>query len=41
VDGPEFDGHEVDFDELMMRLSMYKGHEDHQCRLEEAEKEGD
>ncbi len=39
VDGPEFDGHEVDFDELMMRLSMYKGHEDHQCRLKEAEKE--
>ena len=23
VDGPEFDGHEVDFDELMARLRMY------------------
>jgi ferredoxin--NADP+ reductase len=24
VDGPEFDAHQVDFDEMMMRLSMYK-----------------
>ena len=24
VDGPEFDGHKVDFDELMSRLSFYK-----------------
>lgn len=24
VDGPEFDGHEVDFDEMMTRLAMYK-----------------
>ena len=24
VDGPEFDGHQVDFDEMMMRLSAYK-----------------
>ncbi len=24
VDGPEFDGHKVDFDELMKRLAMYK-----------------
>ena len=23
VDGPEFDGHEVDFDELMGRLNVY------------------
>ena len=27
VDGPEFDGHLVDFDELMMRLTMYREHE--------------
>lgn len=27
VDGPEFDGHEVDFDEAMKRLSMYKSEE--------------
>ena len=25
VDGPEFDAHEVDFDEMMMRLNSYKG----------------
>ena len=25
VDGPEFDAHQVDFDEMMMRLSAYKG----------------
>ena len=24
VDGPEFDAHQVDFDEMMMRLSAYK-----------------
>ncbi len=24
IDGPEFDGHQVDFDELMMRLRSYK-----------------
>ncbi len=27
VDGPEFDGHKVDFDLLMKRLAMYKGPE--------------
>jgi len=27
VDGPEFDGHQVDFDLLMKRLGMYKGPE--------------
>ena len=32
VDGPEFDGHEVDFDGLMRRLSIYK---DHECRAME------
>lgn len=30
VDGPEFDGHQVDFDELMIRLATYKD-EEHQC----------
>lgn len=30
VDGPEFDGHAVDFAELASRQNMYK---DHQCRL--------
>jgi ferredoxin--NADP+ reductase len=33
VDGPEFDGHLVDFDELTKRLGTYKGHED-KCKLE-------
>ncbi len=32
VDGPEFDGHLVDFDELRRRLGTYVEHE--QCRLE-------
>ncbi|TAL17858.1 sulfide/dihydroorotate dehydrogenase-like FAD/NAD-binding protein [bacterium] len=27
VDGPEFDGHKVNFDELTKRLAMYKSHE--------------
>lgn len=27
VDGPEFDGHEIDFDEIMSRNAMYKGFE--------------
>jgi NAD(P)H-flavin reductase len=31
VDGPEFDGHEVDFAELASRQSTYT---DHECRLE-------
>jgi len=38
VDGPDFDGHEVDFDEAMRRQAMYreqekKSLEDHVCRL--------
>ncbi len=41
VDGPEFDGHQVDFDMMMKRQSAYKKQEsramdvykDHQCRL--------
>jgi len=27
VDGPEFDGYEVDFDEAMRRQAMYRTHE--------------
>jgi ferredoxin/flavodoxin---NADP+ reductase len=44
VDGPEFDGHRVDFDGMMRRQAMYKPEEaaslaryrdrDHTCRLE-------
>ncbi len=51
VDGPEFDGHLVDFDEMMARLTMYKTNEhdslehymgESGCRLENAVKrEGD
>lgn len=34
VDGPDFDGHKVDFDELMRRNGTYKEHEaKHICRL--------
>jgi len=37
VDGPDFDGHEVDFDELMKRNGSYRAVEaekkDHVCRL--------
>jgi ferredoxin--NADP+ reductase len=45
VDGPEFDGHDVDFDEMMSRMAMYREYETlayerykerrHQCKLEE------
>jgi len=28
VDGPEFDGHKVDYDELMLRLNAYKKDEE-------------
>jgi len=43
VDGPEFDGHKVDYNELMDRLSTYKRYEksslqkyeqDHECKLQ-------
>jgi len=42
VDGPEFDGHLVDFDELMQRSEMYVREEhramwDYECRLQQAE----
>ncbi len=33
VDGPEFDGHEVDFDDVIARNSMYKKQEEHECKL--------
>jgi ferredoxin--NADP+ reductase len=42
VDGPEFDGHAVDFDNLIRRLRAYKPHEDdahHKCHLELAAKD--
>jgi glutamate synthase (NADPH/NADH) small chain len=42
VDGPEFDGHQVDFNELMQRSEMYVREEhramwDYECRLQQAE----
>jgi ferredoxin--NADP+ reductase len=43
VDGPEFDGHEVDFDEAMRRSAAYRDFERHareaSCNL--LHKEGD
>lgn len=43
VDGPEFDGHQVDFSELLKRSEIYRREEhramwDYECRLLEAEK---
>ena len=40
VDGPDFDGHEVDFDELMNRNSVYRAQEAeekerHACRMDQ------
>jgi ferredoxin--NADP+ reductase len=42
VDGPDFDGHLVDFDEAMRRQRMYREEEEHICKLMEKlmEKEG-
>lgn len=37
VDGPDFDGHEVDFDELIRRNTLFREEEVHACRLEAAE----
>jgi len=37
VDGPEFDGHKVDFEELAKRKSAYREHEQQSCRLFEEE----
>ena len=39
VDGPDFDGHKVDYDELMKRNSTYKNLEEHDrenCRMFQA-----
>jgi ferredoxin--NADP+ reductase len=40
VDGPEFDGHQVDFEELLQRQSFYRGeeadamrHREEECKL--------
>ncbi len=33
VDGPDFDGFKVDFDECMRRQTMYKSHESHICNI--------
>ena len=33
VDGPDFDGHEVDFAELALRNNTYREEQDHICRL--------
>jgi len=36
VDGPEFDGHKVDFDNMMMRMKAFKSREDkdrHSCKI--------
>ena len=36
VDGPEFDAHEVDWDNMMMRMKSFKSREqadDHKCRM--------
>lgn len=35
VDGPDFDGHKVDFDELMRRNTLFREEEAHACRLKE------
>ena len=46
VDGPDFDGHLVDFDGAMRRAAFYKPEESHaimsyQCRLSNTQKEGE
>lgn len=33
VEGPEFDGHKVDFDEALRRMGMYKEQEKHKCNI--------
>ena len=44
VDGPDFDGHKVDFDELMRRNASYKEREaeerNHVCRLTGGKRNG-
>jgi len=42
VDGPEFDGHQVDWDNMMRRQKSYKSQEDrahHNCHLEQRRQE--
>ncbi len=43
VDGPEFDGHLVDFDNMISRLNSYKSIEQkaHECNLDKAVKEAE
>lgn len=33
VDGPEFDAHQVDFDNMLLRLNSFKKEEEHKCRI--------
>ena len=33
VDGPEFDGHKINFEELMARQSLFKEGESHACKI--------
>ncbi|MGX8794978.1 sulfide/dihydroorotate dehydrogenase-like FAD/NAD-binding protein [Fusibacter sp. JL298sf-3] len=33
VDGPDFNGHDVDFDDLISRQNMYREAENHMCRV--------
>ncbi|NQV04318.1 MAG: sulfide/dihydroorotate dehydrogenase-like FAD/NAD-binding protein, partial [Candidatus Omnitrophica bacterium] len=33
VDGPEFDAHKVNFDELMLRQGFFKEQEKHACKI--------
>ena len=40
VDGPEFDGHQVDFDEAMRRQGMYKTIESRKAKIEQERAEG-
>ena len=41
VDGPEFDAHQVDFDEMLMRLGGYKDFEREEMeKLSKLDKEG-
>ncbi|MGL4361906.1 MAG: sulfide/dihydroorotate dehydrogenase-like FAD/NAD-binding protein [Cellulosilyticaceae bacterium] len=37
VDGPDFDGFEVDFEEALRRQAMYKKEEKHACRMQKGE----
>jgi ferredoxin/flavodoxin---NADP+ reductase len=46
VDGPEFDGHLVDFDNMIKRLGAYKvredrDHQSHHCKLDDAIRSGE